>query len=149
MDATLMKHHLVLPEGWELFIYDRDALDEQRQDSVWYATGYGDYRVLHLSNGTDTYYVYAVGEVRITHRDHDGVARDYHKLQKWGITNDTQLKEALDNEVIEFDNNNWYEVVDYLAQGGEGEWSEYAGGDLQEMIDYTINEFHPWIKENN
>ena len=145
METTLMKHHLTIPAGWDLFIYDRDALDEQRQDSVWYANGYGDYRVLRISNQTETYYVYAVGEVRISHQNYEGVARDYRKLEEWGITNDTQLKEALDAELVEFHNNNWYETWHFDTN----EWSEYAGGDLQEMIDYTINDFHPWIQENN
>ena len=134
---TITKREFRVPEGWQLTICDADALDPEKQDSVWYATGYGDYRILELTNGTDIYYIYAVGDVRISHKDKDYRARSYDQLIEWGITTDTQLREALDN-------NNWFETVDYRS----GEWSEFSGGDLQEMIDYTINEFHPWIQEN-
>ena len=141
---TATKLEFRVPAEWQLIVCDADALDPEKQDSVWYSTGYGDYRILELTNGTDTYYIYAVGDVRISHKDKDYRARSYDQLIEWGITPDTQLREALDNELIEFDNNNWFETVDYCS----GEWSEFSGGDLQEMIDYTINEFHPWIQEN-
>jgi hypothetical protein len=140
---TINKLEFQVPVGWELTVCDSDALDPEKQDSVWYSTG-DCYRILELTNGTDTYYIYAVGDVRISHKDYDYVAKDYARLLKWGITTDTLLVEADKSGLIEFHNNNWFEVCEVKS----GEWSEYIGNDFQDMIDHTINDYHPWVKSN-
>ena len=76
------------------------ALREDRQDSVWYngllyAYTYKGYR----------FSVYAVGDITIYYKEDT-----YHSIYDTDIKNDAELHKAVENNEIEWGNNNWYEM---------------------------------------
>jgi hypothetical protein len=118
-----------------------------RKDSVWYGgdvvrVKYGDYLII----------VSAVGEIRAKingeyycDKNNYGLFKDY--LVENGITNDKELKNAIENGMVEFYGNNWLEII---------VWDD-TNKDYVEMCDTIIDELdendsfdwlEEWLREN-
>lgn len=105
-----------------------------KQDAAFYVWEPGS-EVVWQSNDCD-FYVIRSGEMRIRYKpntDDEQVIRYTDQLQDVGITNDAQLVEATDKEVLEWIHNAWFEVW----HKEDSEWFSDPFHELQTAINYT------------
>ena len=112
-------------------------LDKDRLDSIWYGG-------LMVSIKTDNYEadIYAIGEIRAyingeyyCDKSDGGKFKEY--LEENNITNDKELRKAIDDDNIEFLNNNWFEVFVQTDDGDE----------FSEVVDLEPNDDFAWLDD--
>ena len=100
---------------------DSKEYREGRTDASFYVLGHGHDQVASVTYGDRTIHIYCDGEMRYrkwtsieakTNGEDPTVIRYADRLIESGINNDEQLYKAIDIELIEMDNNPWFDLYD-------------------------------------
>lgn len=116
--------------------------DNERRDSVWYG---GD--IVRITTGRYTLTIGAYGDIRAFINDEYYVDKcnggnfiDY--LREQGIHNDKELKQAIKENRIEWEDNNWYEA--FIWDNKEKCYVECYDTVLDDDLD--LNDNFAWVK---
>lgn len=117
--------------------------DNDHTDSIWYG---GDIVSIRLERYNVI--IGAYGDVRAwiddehyCDKNNGGCFKEY--LEEHGIYNDNDLRQAISENRIEFENNNWYEMVIW-----DKELNEYVERfDNVLDVDLDLNDDFAWVEE--
>lgn len=114
-----------------------EKIDNDRLDSIWYGG-----QMVNIKGDGYEADIYAIGDIRAwikneyyCDKNNGGMFKEY--LEDNGITNDTELQQAIDNGEIEFENNNWFEVFVQTDDGDE----------FSEVVDLEPNDDFAWLDD--
>ena len=117
-------------------------MDNDHLDSIWYGGDMVNIRVNHRYDAIIT----AAGDIRAwikgyryTDKNNGGMFVEY--LNENGIHNDTELKKAIQNGDIEFEDNNWFEVIIW-----DKKKRDYVN-DYDNVVDLEPNDDFKWLKD--
>jgi hypothetical protein len=125
---------LTLPEGYEA---DLSGISLLQQDSNWYS---GEVTEVNSKCCPQSIAVCAIGEVRFHYYPEPKDESNYHTfyslkdLEVYGIDTDELVAKALSKELIDWDNNNWFECYDNSI----GHYLECVHGSVQEALDHAV-----------
>lgn len=118
-------------------------VNNERLDSVWYG---GDIVTIIVN---DRYYltITAAGDIRATikgerycDKNNGGCFREY--LEENGINNDTELKQAIKDGIVIFEDNNWFELIAW-----DDEAKDYFNEHCDNVVDLKDNDDFKWVED--